>query len=374
MQLTILLFTFFTALGLAFDKLVPPGRKIRLHDRMVQWWFKIGSLVIPDFKTFVISKFLNAIKFITKYKIFSWPFFLWTVFISWLFTSLGSILEVLFNKEPIDLPFYPLYLANYPFDFIAILLVIKTSRLILNEQNFIKLFLIILAHLSVTYLFAGLCIVSAERIGFSFSRYGQDSGVFQSWNMTEDIKNRYKAILHDSLKNDGFSDSVKLEFRYTDETPILTEIKYSLVAIKKALLFQQNPQFKISATALIRATEDKRTKIYPVPSSVLIPKGNVVGALSTFTPTLILLLVILFSVVVKSIFAIARFVSTTLLDLITQNAITGERRIFLPENFLPGTVTGALLGVISAFILLIAYLINMYHHISPEHPLPPGTF
>jgi hypothetical protein len=362
MQLTVCLIAFFTALGLAFDKLVPPGRKTHLHDRMVRRWFNIGSLVIPDYKTFVISKFLNAIKFITKYKIFSWPFFLWTVIISWLFTSLGSILEVLFNKEPIDLPFYPLYLVTYPFDFIAVLMVIKTSRLLLKEQNFIKLFLIILIHLSVTYLFAGLCIASAEKIGSSFSKFGQDSGIFQSWNMSDSIKNRYKALIHDSLKNDGFSDSVKLEFKYINETPFLTETKSSLVAIKKALLFQQNPRFTVSSMMLIRVTEDKRTKIYSIPSSVLIPEGNVVGALSTFIPTLILLLVILFSVFAKTIFAIARFVSTTLLDRFTQSGITGEKRIFLPENFLPGTITGVLLSVISAFILLVAELIKLYHH------------
>jgi hypothetical protein len=94
----------------------------------------------------------------------------------------------------------------------------------------------------------------------------------------------------------------------------------------------------------------------------LIPKGNVVGALSTFIPTLILLLTILISVFAKSIIEIVRIITVTLLDRYTQIAIEGERRIFNPEKFLPGTLTGLLLGVISAFFLLINELIKTFHH------------
>lgn len=353
MNLIIIFFTFFTALGIAYDRLTFDKSKISSHKKMVEWWFKIGNTIIPDYKQTVIQSFLGKLNFLTKHKIYSWKYLALTALISWVLTSMGAVFGEYMLHEDIDLPYFTLYFVNFPFDFLTIFITMRVVLLLSQKQNIIKFLSIILLHLSLTYALSVTCLVSNQLFGKAMEGQPVNS-IFYPYNL-----HATDFYLKDSLKNDHFSDNVIITSKASSIVSLDQNVKSSFKVINNALKLKRT----IDSGSMVYditfiAKENNRSKVYKFTTYSSIPGGYIYGALSTFIPVLILLFFILLASIAKILFEISRVTAMILLDRFTESAIDKEKKKFSPEKFMPGTLTGILFGVISAFLALIKELIH----------------
>ena len=199
--------TAFAAVGMTFDKLMLHRHKRSLFLLLLSCWNKLDDTdyrnLAKQFSSFALRQYRRMF----PGTLFSLrALIIWTI-LSWLLTStaalIGAIIDPgIFEQTSLPLPFFPVYVANWFFDIVAIAVLLKVLRMIQIYSPTVGLFAI-----SGNLLFA-MCLVIAC---LSTSNFLLDLGYNYNWIGGGDYKSyietqvkRYKG---DLIQLEGFTEN-----------------------------------------------------------------------------------------------------------------------------------------------------------------------
>lgn len=159
--------------GLLLDKLVAPGQRIWLSDRLTTWWVHIESLKVPNLVAGVASAFLALKDRVFGRRLLAFRFAAVSIGVSIFLTTASiifgdlhwfkDIFETLQYFRERDL--FVIYSLNYLFDAMTLIVTIFILSLLLRTHEFIGPVLVVLDG-TIAVTLAVICWTAATSIEF----------------------------------------------------------------------------------------------------------------------------------------------------------------------------------------------------------------
>ncbi|MDP8206328.1 MAG: hypothetical protein P9L92_06660 [Candidatus Electryonea clarkiae] len=167
--------TAFVAIGYVADNILRKEDKKSLHLRMTAWWIKIDESRLHTLPAIMANCALKQARKIYKWRFWSWQSLLVSIVISWVFTSIACILGLLLDNtlfliSPIPLPIFTVYLANFPYDLITVIITLNVLFIVSKHRAIVSI-LAIVVDLLIAFLLTLICFASINFLNDMASNY-----------------------------------------------------------------------------------------------------------------------------------------------------------------------------------------------------------
>ena len=343
----------FSGIGAIVDKILVSRHRSALHLSMVRWWTTIYDLSIPAFPALAAQRVLTFGKFIFPWKLISWQSVIATFIFSWCITSAAQLTGYALDGEPwskllSDLPLATVYIANYPYDLITVILTVRVLQLLRNSPRLTVSFPIILLNIIVTGILTVLCFISilfADTIAVKYN-------LPEAAKAKQEHEQRRQHDIERALGS-NYVDVVEQRVALTDGG-----MWHALRAAPLVIWNQVRYGNSSSGTTIVTARPVTNER--PGQTTEKILKVPVTGrwaavfvALSTFVPTLGYMLVLIGLLIAKIILAGVRSIVLYTLEVLTEHDPLRE-----PKDFMPFTLLGLTIGTITSTVRTILALLT----------------
>lgn len=340
-----IIFTLFVGTGVLVDKLLLKQQKNRLHHVMYNWWFRLEKTKARNLGKLMAEYSLKVIGKIS-FRFWSWQTWIFLIIISWVLTSIASIIGYYLTPgvqktSPIPLPHFTVYIANFPFDLLTVYVTFHVLKIIRTATPLISL-----AAIAIDIIIASIFVI----ICFVFVWWGADKALNYSW-WGQDYTQKYlgqEFIKNnkDNLIKDGFSKNVTIH--YYRKLSLQDYLKISLNSYKSV---SKGGFYRYPVTVIYEASEGDKKINYQRKENTVFSWFSLLLPLTSFLPTLFymffLVVLILGKIIIESIMH--------LLNVMTEPDPEKD-----PKDFIPGTLIGLLFGIIAAFVKAIVEVIKVY--------------
>ena len=329
------IFGLFVGAGALFDKLLLKHQKILIHNALYRWWFRLENTKIRNLYKLMAEYALEIAGMIFRWPLWSWQSFILLVILSWILTSIASLIGYHWTPQmhrisPIPLPIYTVYILNFPFDLLTCYATFHVLKII-RKANIVISILAIMIDILIAGILVCFCygvIWWGSDLAFNNQSIGSE---FSNSYFKQHFINNNKKV----LTKDGFTEKATVNIYYKNS--LLSYIKDGFSFYYKRLLGKYCESSYIIEYELI---EGKKTKIY---QAITIDSNDdwfrMITPLTTFVPTFFYMFILLFLLVGKFIIESAMH----LLSVMTEPNPEKD-----PKEFIPGTLLGLLCGVIAS--------------------------
>lgn len=335
---------FVSALGIAFDRILLKRHKSQMHIMLVRWWVLLEDIRLPNLHSLMANYTVRVLKRIFLVKFGIWKAIIVSMTISFVLTTLAVLFGLHFEANSIDhgswfvLPHFSVYVLNYFFDALTIIITFKLLKIISRIKIHTAILVagvdIAIAFSLMTFCFAVMPWI--EGISFNARLLGTEPVV--SWE-----KQRARTLLEKKLANEGFSNMANISIQKQPNLP--EEFGRCFDAIKSIL---KNGIYESSNQILVTVSEGHKEARFLITRSWTSGWFHLFVASTTFIPTMLYILILLILGVGKAILAAVQAAIMYFLEAATEGDPKTD-----PKEFMPGTLLGITLAVISAFVKLV---------------------
>lgn len=340
--------------GAGFDRILLRRQKNTLYHALIVWWDRLDDTRVPDLPKLMADWILSASKHILKWPVISWQTAVIYIFVSFLLTTAATIFGFILDKGffhffPTILPTFVGYVSNLIFDLITIIATVKVIFIVKKFNPLISLIAII-----------GDIVIAAILAIVSLSVYVRlDDMIWEhsSLSGTSYVHKHYEDAFRKSLKNalaaDGFTENTHLRihkgitfFDYITSLPR---------RLRETISKGRSTEEKI-VTVYAKDESTNKYKSYKVKAKNHVRWFEVMIAGTMFVPTFFYLSILLFMIISKAVLSSSRLLILHFLEVLAQNDPVKE-----PKEFMPGTLTGILFGIVAALANGIVQLIKLHN-------------
>lgn len=337
------------AIGNAFDRLLARRQKRVLFENMVAWWLKLSETEFPVLHIKMASDALSYFRHFSSGKLRVWKVLCGMIVGSFLLTSISCFIGFAidlgiadqFQGPGVPLPIFTVYLANFPFD-IATMIVTYFALGVVARSKPLKGILIIsldvaaasiLAMLSLTFIsWGGDMAISHELLGSELT--------VKRWEKI------YKEEYGDLFSERGFSNNAKIRLH----TGLPYYIRITPEAFRSAWFDEPVSQDIILKFVVV---EGGRTETIWASGRHITARSDAAMALTTLIPTAAYMFYLLFLMIARTILEALRLGSMQYLEVATEVDPTEN-----PKDFIPGTLFGAVIGILAAIANAVLKLVS----------------
>jgi hypothetical protein len=292
-----IIFGFFVGAGALFDKLLLKHQKISVHNALYRWWFRLENTRIRNLYKLMAEYALKIAAIIFRWPLWSWQSFILLVVLSWILTSIASVIGYyltpsIHNISPIPLPVYTVYILNFPFDFLTCFATFHVLKII-RKANMVISILAIITDIVIAGILVCVCY-GVVWWGGALALNNQSIGSeFVHSYYAQDFINKNKRL----LIKDGFTEKATVKIYYGN-TPLLSSVKEGFTFYYNRLI---GKYCEISSIIEYEVIEGKRAKRYQ--GTAISRNDNWFGMitpLTTFVPTFFYMFILLFLLVQTS--------------------------------------------------------------------------
>lgn len=340
---------FFSAAGVAFDKFLLNKQKNKLHTLMVAWWDRLDNTQIPDLHKLMASFTISGFQKVFGFQLFSFRSIALAVLFSFFLTSGAAIVGQIIDGSMKELSYYfenklvPLmhfytYVVNFLFDALTIMITLKVLSIIRSKGRLISTALILLDVILALILSIG-CLTLSSAIGrFSL----EHKLVWTSQIATE------QETLEAVVKK--YTEENNAAFRY-EEVVTIFPIKYSnLERMKIAthsiidFLISGSNSYSYNTTIRVELNQESLRKKITIPYTFKhFLLYHILFSLTTFIPIFLYLSIFVIIVIAKPVLAICKVITMYVLEVATESNPSINHK-----DFIPGTMFGILIGLVTA--------------------------
>lgn len=167
LQLTLLVISICGGTGAILDRWLLDRLKPRLHHWLLERWNQLDETSIPDLPRLMVQWTLTVWQKVFPWRLFPWQSLGICFVLSWVLTSIATLIAGMLDggySSPRMLPWFTLYLVNFPFDFLTLAITIRLLHLI-QRASTLKVLALIVFDVLLALSLAALGLVAMLQTG-----------------------------------------------------------------------------------------------------------------------------------------------------------------------------------------------------------------